>query len=132
MAQLIGDRLRCLRHDTGLSVYQLKELTGLSHETIRCIENNKSIPRVSTALRLAKLFCVSPGVFLIVPNDFYSEKLTVRFKNLRYMLGLKQNEFADLCGLDPSVIRNWELGVTEPNRQSRYYIETILELCKGR
>lgn len=129
MSLTIGARLRGLREDTGLFIYQLAELAGVARETIRSIEHNQAIPRTTTALKLTRVFCLSPGAFLISPEDYASEELTVKFRKLRYVLGLKQEDFAQLCEIDPACIRDWELGVRELSRKSRYLIESLLAAC---
>ena len=101
-------------------------LAGVNCKTITGIEHNRYMPSLKTALKLSKVFNVSPAVFLVKTEEFFSQDTRTHFKTLRFMLGLKQKEFAELCGVDPSTIRDWELGKRELSRQYKYYIEGIL------
>ena len=52
-------RLRQLRRASGLTLYRLAQLSGLSKETIRLLEQPGSDPRLSTLGKLAKALGVS-------------------------------------------------------------------------
>lgn len=126
MTMTVGERLQLLFSESGLLIYELSQISGIAKETIRKIMQGKCMPRVPTAVRLSKAFCVSPGVFLITPEEYGSDDPRVRLKNLRHILGLRQSEFAGLCQIDPASIRDWEMCVTQLRNRSRCYIEAIL------
>ncbi|SHK79040.1 helix-turn-helix transcriptional regulator [Desulforamulus aeronauticus] len=125
MSLTIGERLRLLLTETNTFIYELSKISGLAKETISSLMRDRWIPRVPTALKLSKIFCVSPGVFLITPDSYRNNDLRIRFRNLRHLLGLKQNEFAQLCEIDPASIRDWETCTTQLSNKSRYYIEAV-------
>src|SRR5512136_1712838 len=50
---MVGNRLRALRHEQGLSIRLLAEKCGISTNTLSLIENNRSSPSVHTLSLLA-------------------------------------------------------------------------------
>ncbi len=50
---MVGDRVRSLRHEQGLSIRSLAEKCGLSMNTLSLIENNRTSPSVHTLNLLA-------------------------------------------------------------------------------
>ena len=54
MAEGLGNRLRALRGELGLTQAELAERVGVSRKTINTVENNVFIPSTILALRLAQ------------------------------------------------------------------------------
>ncbi len=50
----IGDRIRRLREEKGLSITALSQLTGFDEETLRAIEDNRLNPQLGTIIKLSK------------------------------------------------------------------------------
>lgn len=50
---MVGDRVRCLRHEQGFSIRSLAEKCGISVNTLSLIENNRTSPSVHTLNLLA-------------------------------------------------------------------------------
>jgi transcriptional regulator with XRE-family HTH domain len=50
----IGDRIRKLREEKGLSIAELSHLTGFDEKTLRDIEGNTVSPQLGTIIRLSK------------------------------------------------------------------------------
>lgn len=50
----IGDRIRKLREEKGLSIGELSHLTGFDEKTLRDIEDNSVSPQLGTIIRLSK------------------------------------------------------------------------------
>jgi quercetin dioxygenase-like cupin family protein len=50
----IGDRIRRLREEKGLSITALSQLTGFDEETLRAIEDNRLSPQLGTIIKLSK------------------------------------------------------------------------------
>lgn len=121
-----GLRLKQLRQMAGLSVRQLAEQARVSSVTIKNAEKGICSLRVPTAVKLARVFKVSPGL-LTIPDtiDGTRGEVAGRVRALRLMLGLKQSEFAALLGVNPSSVRDWELG---KRKLSRHY-EMLVEIC---
>lgn len=59
----IGQMVRKIRKEKGLSILQVKELSGLSKSTISEIENDKSSPTSETLIKLANVFGINAGQF---------------------------------------------------------------------
>ena len=50
----IGDRIRRLREEKGLSITALSQLTGFDEDTLRAIEDNRLNPQLGTIIKLSK------------------------------------------------------------------------------
>lgn len=66
----LGTRIRSLRKEKGLSILNLKNITGLSKSTISEIENDKSSPTAETLSKIAT------GLGVTVDEFFKSEPTT--------------------------------------------------------
>ncbi|QCB92680.1 cupin domain-containing protein [Cellulomonas shaoxiangyii] len=53
---MLGDRLRALRHQHGLTLRQVADATGLSTALLSQIENGRTDPSVTTLRKLARVF----------------------------------------------------------------------------
>lgn len=56
----IGDRIGDLRRARDLSLRQLAEVSGISHNQIHKYEKGQSVPNRATVVALAKVFNVKP------------------------------------------------------------------------
>ena len=59
MAEGLGNRLRALRGERGLTQAALAEMVGVSRKTINTVENGIFIPSTVLALRIARALGVS-------------------------------------------------------------------------
>ncbi|MBR9981390.1 MAG: helix-turn-helix transcriptional regulator [Desulfatitalea sp.] len=50
----IGDRIKRLREEKGLSITELSQLTGFDEQTLRSIEDNSISPQLGTIIKLSK------------------------------------------------------------------------------
>ena len=108
-----GERLRTLRQAVGLSIRELVRRSGVSMTTIINAEHGRKNLRLPSAVKLARTLGVSPGIFMILNTPSGRGKLADKVLTARLLLGLKQNEFAELLGVNSSSIRDWELGKRE-------------------
>jgi len=108
-----GERLRTLRQAAGLSIRKLARCSGISTDTIINAEYGRKYLRLPSAVKLAKVFGISPGVLMLSNTPSGRGELSYKVLSSRLLLGLKQNEFAELLGVNPSSIRDWELGKRE-------------------
>jgi len=53
LAETLGNRLRELREDQGLTQAQLADLIGVSRKTVNTVENGVFVPSTVVALKLA-------------------------------------------------------------------------------
>jgi len=139
-----------MRKKKGLTIKELAEQSGVSKTTILSAEKGKVILRVASAAKIAKVFGVSPGIFIITsqttPQYGGRQKkgqenmsrlilnvlpkegcIAENIRNLRLLLGLKQIEFAKLLGVDPSTVRDWELGKRNDSKQ----FALLSKLCRS-
>jgi transcriptional regulator with XRE-family HTH domain/mannose-6-phosphate isomerase-like protein (cupin superfamily) len=65
----VGDRVRALRHERGLSLRALAELCELSPNTISLIERGETSPSVSTLHRLATALGIHISTFFVEPAE---------------------------------------------------------------
>ena len=56
----LGRKIVVLRAEKNMTQTELYKLAGLSYTTISFIENGKTVPRVSTLYRIAKVLDVNP------------------------------------------------------------------------
>lgn len=120
-----GQRLRFLRESMGLSNKELARRSGVSSTTITNAEKGRLTLRVPTAVKLARVMGISPG-FLLIDNGLSdNEKLAERLRNVRYMLGMTQADFADMIGVNATSVRDWELGERELTDKCRKLIQVV-------
>ena len=60
MSTEIGDRISDLRRARDLSLRQLSEVSGISHNQIHKYEKGISVPNRASVVKLAKIFNVKP------------------------------------------------------------------------
>jgi len=70
MKESLGNRLRELRDERGLTQGALAELAGVSRKTINTVENGVFLPSTLLGLKLARVLgCRVEEVFSIVEKD---------------------------------------------------------------
>ena len=102
-----------MRQTAGLFIRELALEAGVSKTTVQRTERGKNNLTLSTAVKLAQVFGVSPGILIIRKKPSGMGELADKIITARLLLGLKQKEFASLIGVNPSSIRDWELGKRE-------------------
>ena len=126
-----GMRLRCLRQSNGLLIRELALKAGVSKTTIQRTERGKNELELATAVKIAQVFEISPGILTIknMPSD--NGKLTDKIRTARLLLGLKHIELASLLGVDKSSIRDWELGTREISGRCYRLLEVLFNLIQS-
>ena len=126
-----GQRLRFLRDSMGLSNKELARRSGVSSTTITNAEKGRLTLRVPTAAKLARFLGISPG-FLLIDNGVSGKgELAEMLRNVRYMLGMTQAEFADIIGVNATSVRDWELGERELTDRCRKLIQVVADEVLG-
>ena len=70
MAEGLGNRLRALRGELGLTQAELAERVGVSRKTINTVENGVFVPSTVLALKLARaLGCSVEGIFSLEDEE---------------------------------------------------------------
>ena len=82
------ETLRLLRASKGMSIKELGERTGLSCNTIYCIENQKKAPSLKNMKKYETFFSVSPGSILC-----FAENVNFHSLNYSQRLSLVLQEF---------------------------------------
>lgn len=65
----IGDNLRRLRKDAGLSQKQMAKALGISAATLCSYETGKTVPSMTVVIKAATIFHVSTDVILNIYSD---------------------------------------------------------------
>jgi len=69
----VGERIRTLRHEKGLSLEELSKLTGFEVSFLEDLENNKVQPQLGTSIKLSKALDSAFGRIVSgVGNQLYS------------------------------------------------------------
>ncbi|MCJ8502324.1 helix-turn-helix domain-containing protein [Desulfatitalea alkaliphila] len=69
----IGDRIKRLREEKGLSIIELSQLTGFAPETLQAIEDNAISPQLGTIIKLSK--ALDSALQRLLSSDGEGEKL---------------------------------------------------------
>ncbi|MBN2545202.1 MAG: helix-turn-helix transcriptional regulator [Spirochaetes bacterium] len=82
----IGDNIRVLRKEKGLSIRELSEKVGISHNTMAAYERNVVIPTVPNAMKICEFFKV-PVEYLVyglivIKQEFQDNELLALTKEL--------------------------------------------------
>lgn len=87
----IGERIRNLRKNNGMSQRKLADLMELNHSAICKMENGKSYPSRKNAEKLAHIFAVDLSTFY-EPDDRDVEKVTLGQRIDKRLEGLELTE----------------------------------------
>lgn len=63
-SKIVGEKIKALRENQGISVEQLAERAGLAIEQIDRIENNIDLPSLAPLIKIARVLGVRLGTFL--------------------------------------------------------------------
>ena len=63
-SKIVGEKIKALRADKGISVEELAERSGLAVEQVERIENNIDIPSLAPLIKIARVLGVRLGTFL--------------------------------------------------------------------
>lgn len=63
-SKIVGERIKALRENQGISLEQLAERAGLAIEQIDRIENNIDLPSLAPLIKIARVLGVRLGTFL--------------------------------------------------------------------
>lgn len=104
---LLGDKVRALREERGLTLKEVSEVTGHSLTYLSEIERNAIPPSLETLKQLAGFYCVPIG-FLV--NKHKSSGFPSKLSNIRKIKELSQKELALKAGVSSGLIAQLELG----------------------
>lgn len=104
----LGDKLRALREEKGLSLKQLGAMSELSFTYLSELERGTASPSVETLRTLADILDVPVSIFI-----HNNRKTGIQSKKLQYIRKLKslsQKELAARASLSPGLVAQLELG----------------------
>lgn len=91
----LGENIRSIRNEKGLSILELKEKTGLSKSTISELENDKSSPTAATLEKIANALKVPVSDFFADENESIVKATASKYfasENEQYKKDLSENE----------------------------------------
>lgn len=103
----LGEKLRALREDRGLTLKELGEQSGLSLTYLSEIERGTVYPSVDTLKQLADFFKVPVSVLV---NSHASGSLPVKLQYIRKLKNISQKQLALMAGISPGLVAQLELG----------------------
>lgn len=103
----LGDKLRALREDRGLTLRELGEQSGLSLTYLSEIERGTVYPSLDTLKQLASFFNVPVSIFV---NNQSSGNLPVKLQYMRKLKNISQKQLALMAGVSPGLVAQLELG----------------------
>lgn len=104
----LGDKLRALREEKGLSLKQLGEKTDLSFTYLSEVERSTVIPSVETLRTLADVLEVPISVF--IHNKRKDAVIPKKLQYIRKLKNISQKELAAMAGISPGLVAQLELG----------------------
>jgi len=103
----LGDKLRALREERGLTLKEMGETSGLSFTYLSEIERGSVCPSVETIKGLARFFEI-PVSMLVASHRETS--LPTKLQYIRKLKNYSQKELAARAGVSPGLVAQLELG----------------------
>ena len=116
----LGDHNRARRLELELEQRDVAPLLGLSVFTLLNWERNKREPETRSYPRIMEFLGYCPVRY---PRTFGE-----RLRLLRTHRGLSLSELADILGIDPGTLGNWERDRRSPQRELSDYLDRIGQL----
>ena len=110
MPENIGDKIRALRKQAGITQEELGDLLSVSYMTVRRWEAGKVVPRLDEIKALANALKVQEQDFLSDNTEAFHLKL----RELRKKAGLNQTQLAEKIGVSLLTLFRWEKGERQP------------------
>lgn len=112
----ISVRLKYLRHILDISQQDFANSLGISRGNIAAYEVGKNNPSQSVISLICKTYDVNKdwlrfGTGEIFISDTQTSSFADRIKQLRHILGLTQQKFAERLGVKRNTVGQWECGI---------------------
>ncbi|KYH31866.1 helix-turn-helix domain-containing protein [Neomoorella mulderi] len=117
----LGDKIRLVRQEKGLSLKDLSAKTGISFTYLSEIERGVLHPAADTLSKIASALEVPLSLLVSHTENWIGKKL----KDVRESLGLTQSALAAQAGLSPAMIGQIEAGKVQPS------LNTIEKIAKA-
>ena len=118
--QALGDHIRARRLDLGLLQREVAKQIGVNPVTILNWEKNHRNPPTRSYPAIMKFLGYCPVQ--------YPKTVGERIRQHRIQRGFTILELANILGVDPSTVGNWERGIKSPYRQSEKFLKRIFQL----
>lgn len=102
----IGDKIRALREQKGLSLLELGEILNLSFTYLSELERGTIVPSMVTLRNIADFFNVPVSLF--IGNERKNSLISEKLQRIRKLKGLSQKELAQKANLSPGLIGQLE------------------------
>ena len=102
----LGDKLRALREERGLTLKEIGDSTGLSFTYLSEIERGTVCPSVETIKHLANCFKIPVSMLV---NSQKSTSLPTKLQYIRKLKNLSQKDLATKAGVSPGLVAQLEL-----------------------
>ncbi len=103
----LGDKLRALREERGLTLKEIGDFGGLSFTYLSEIERGTVCPSVETIKHLAGFFEVPVSMLV---NSQKNTSLPTKLQYVRKLKNLSQKDLAGKAGVSPGLVAQLELG----------------------
>jgi transcriptional regulator with XRE-family HTH domain len=110
-----------------MTIVELAKRSGLTEDTISCLERNKNNPSLPTLRILAQALNVTIaflGCFESLPEETFAQKV----KKARLYHGLYRKEFAEVLKVEVRSISNWEKNKFKPLPKNRKSLDGYLAI----
>lgn len=128
----IGDRIKRLMMQNGLSQRELAEKTGVAEATISRYISGKHIPH------LCVISCIADALHITVEELMQKDNEENNMKNMKSAgeaianaierSGMTQSEVGRRLGRDASLVNVWVKGIREPTAKSLRHLSKILNM----
>lgn len=102
----LGEKLRALREERGLTLKEIGQSTDFSFTYLSEIERGSVCPSLDTIKQLAKFFDIPVSMLV---NSQKTSSLPAKLQYMRKLKNLSQKELASKAGLSPGLIAQLEL-----------------------
>ncbi len=120
----IGDRIRALREEKGLSLIEFGNLTGLSFTYLSELERGTTVPAVGTLKKIAAFLGVPVSMF--IENERKNSIIAEKLQYARKLKGLTQKELALRSGISPGLVGQIEMGKVNASLKTIEKISQVL------
>lgn len=119
----LGDKVRALREDKGLTLEELGRQLDLSVTYISEIEVGERTPSIQTLQKISRFFGVPVSLFLHMEGKLLTTGKKIR--STRETKGMTQKQLAGAADVSPGLIAQLELGKVQPS------LKTIERIAKA-
>ncbi len=118
----LGDRIRALREEKGLTLEGMGQLLELSFTYLSEIERGERVPSLQALQKISKFFNLPISLLLGTSSKLFTTGKKIKIT--REAKGSTQKQLANMAGVSPGLIAQLEAGKVQPSLKT---IENIAE-----